>query len=103
MCDVIFGDEPNAMFHLLFLQICIACLAYPICCTISNIFLVLTFIAYLMLPELHQSLFGRITMIFIVSLFLAYLTMSIRSFGGFELTIRKTECMVISFLIQVLF
>ena len=47
-------------------------IAYPICLMISNVFLVITFAVYAFLPELRQPLFGKITMIFILSLTFAY-------------------------------
>jgi hypothetical protein len=53
------------------------------------------------LPDLHQSLFGRIMMIFIVTLFAAYLSMSINAFGGQRLTELKASCQAIAFVIQV--
>jgi len=42
-------------------------------CSISNFFLILTFCVYCVLPELRAPTFGKITMIFIVALFTAYL------------------------------
>lgn len=59
--------------------------AYPICCTISNFFLFLTFCVYLLLPELRRPLFGKIIMAFIFSLFLAYLALSVISLGDLAL------------------
>ena len=38
---------------------------YPICCTISNFFLLLTFLCYVFMPDLRGPLFGKIIMIFI--------------------------------------
>eukprot|EP00093_Oithona_nana_P003234 03234.XXX_22532_21234_1 [CDS] Oithona nana genome sequencing. len=37
---------------------------YPICCTISNFFLLLTFLCYVFMPDLRGPLFGKIIMIF---------------------------------------
>jgi hypothetical protein len=47
-------------------------MAYPICCSISNVFLLLTLVVYLLLPELREPLFGKIIMAFTTSLFFAY-------------------------------
>ena len=47
-------------------------IAYPICLMISNVFLLITFAVYAFLPELRQPLFGKITMIFLLSLTMAY-------------------------------
>jgi hypothetical protein len=58
---------------------------YPICCTISNFFLVLTFVVYILLPDLHGPLFGKVVLAFIVSLFAAYFTISITTFIGLRL------------------
>jgi hypothetical protein len=66
----------------LLFQVCISCILYPICTTISNIFLVLTLTAYILLPSLHGPLFGKVVMAFVVALFAAYLTMTINAFGG---------------------
>ena len=49
-CDVLF-DWPvidQQALNILYT------LTYPICCTISNVFLLLTFLAYLILPELRD-------------------------------------------------
>ena len=58
---------------------------YPICCTISNFFLLLTFVSYVLSPNLRSPLFGKIIMIFVFCLFLAYASISIVSFGHVEL------------------
>jgi hypothetical protein len=86
--------------------VCIACILYPICCTISNVFLVLTFVVYLILPDLHGPLFGKVVLAFIVALFAAYLTMTINAFGGIDLLISESDnvnegCRFLGFLIQV--
>ena len=47
--------------------------AFPICCSVSNLFLVLTFVTYCLIPDLRKPTFGKITMIFVVALFSAYL------------------------------
>jgi hypothetical protein len=60
-------DDFSAMKHFIYTR------AFPICCSISNLFLLLTFLVYALLPELRRPTFGKITMIFIVALFLAYL------------------------------
>ena len=62
---------------------------YPICCTVSNVFLVLTFMVYILLPELRAPLFGKITMIFVFCLFLAYFSISVVSFGHWNLVNEK--------------
>ena len=58
---------------------------YPICCTVSNVFLVMTFMVYALLPDLRAPLFGKITMIFVFCLFMAYFSISIVSFGHWKL------------------
>jgi hypothetical protein len=60
-------DDFSSMKHFIYTR------AFPICCSISNFFLLLTFSVYALLPELRRPTFGKITMIFIVALFLAYL------------------------------
>ncbi len=60
-------DDFSSMKHFIYTR------AFPICCSISNFFLLLTFSVYALLPELRGPTFGKITMIFIVALFLAYL------------------------------
>ena len=84
------------------MQYHIGAVAYPVCCTISNVFLILTFAVYLILPELYSPLFGKVVLAFIVSLFAAYLTLTIAYFGGIKL-IRgnETGCKFLGFLIQV--
>ena len=47
-------------------------IAYPICLMISNVFLLITLAVYAFLPELRQPMFGKITMIFLLSLTIAY-------------------------------
>lgn len=80
---------------------------YPIFCTISNIFLFLTFTVYLLLPDLHGPLFGKVVLAFIVALFMAYLTMSINAFKGLafifsgEVGKINPACQFLGFLIQV--
>ena len=54
--------------------------AYPVCLMVSNVFLLLTFVIYGCLPELRQPLFGKITMIFLLSLTFAYLMAAIVKF-----------------------
>ena len=54
--------------------------AYPICLMVSNVFLLITFFIYTCLPELRQPLFGKITMIFLLSLTFAYLMAAIVKF-----------------------
>jgi hypothetical protein len=58
-------------------------------------------IAYVALPELHQPVFGKITMAFVVTLFAAYLFMTINAFAGLALIKLHVECQIVSFLIQV--
>ena len=65
--------------------------AYPICCTISNFFLLLTLLAYAIVPDLRGSVVGKITMIFIFALFCSYLSISIVSFGHSPLVNRRPE------------
>ena len=80
---------------------------YPICCTISNFFLLLTFISYVLSPKLRSPLFGKIIMIFIFCLFLAYASISIVSFGHVELVNQRPPdlnyspmCRVLGFVLQ---
>ena len=47
-------------------------MAYPICCGISNVFLLLTLTVYVALPGLREPLFGKIIMAFVTALFFAY-------------------------------
>ena len=54
--------------------------AYPVCLMVSNVFLLMTFVIYACLPELRQPLFGKITMIFLLSLTFAYLMAAIVKF-----------------------
>ena len=51
--------------------------AFPICCSVSNFFLLLTFVTYCALPELRRPVFGKITLVFIVALFSAYLVSTV--------------------------
>ena len=80
---------------------------YPICCTISNFFLLLTFISYVLMPHLRSPLFGKITMIFVFCLFLAYTSISIVSFGHSTLVNDRPShldfspmCRVLGFILQ---
>lgn len=66
-------------------QMVIVTKAYPICCMISNFFLLLTFVVYLLLPDLRAPLFGKIIMAFICSLFFSYLFISMIAFGHLTL------------------
>ena len=80
---------------------------YPICCTISNFFLLLTFLCYVFMPDLRGPLFGKIIMIFIFCLFLAYASISVVSFGHSRLVNdRPSEldyspiCRILGFVVQ---
>jgi hypothetical protein len=81
--------------------------AYPVCCTVSNVFLLMTFLAYVISPDLRAPLFGKITMIFTFCLFLAYLSISVVSFGHSHLVNQRPEnldyspvCRVLGFVVQ---
>ena len=81
--------------------------AYPICCSISNFFLLLTFLSYVVMPDLRSPLFGKIIMIFIFCLFLAYTSISIVSFGHSSLVNDRPPhlnyspmCRVMGFIVQ---
>ncbi len=91
-------------------QIFLVTRAYPICCTVSNVFLFLTFCVYLLLPELHRPLFGKVLMAFILTLFFAYLFVSAIAFGHLQLIINKDRgqefsptCRVLGFLVLFFF
>lgn len=80
---------------------------YPICCSISNFFLLLTFVAYWLVPSLRSPLFGKMMMIFIFCLFLAYTSISIVSFGHSQLVNDRPPdldyspiCRVLGFVLQ---
>ncbi len=80
--------------------------AYPICCLVSNVFLLLTFLVYMILPELRRPLFGRLIVAFVVSLFVAYLFISMIALGHQELMMAKgagdeysAACRALSFLV----
>ena len=49
---------------------------YPAALLVSSLFLFLTLIAYLMDPELHRPLFGKITLGFVCNNLVAYLCLS---------------------------
>ena len=80
---------------------------YPICCTISNFFLLLTFLCYVFMPDLRGPLFGKIIMIFIFCLFLAYASISVVSFGHSQLVNDRPPeldyspiCRILGFVVQ---
>ena len=80
--------------------------AYPMCCLISNFFLLLTLLVYVLLPELRAPLFGKITMAFITALFFAYLFISTISLGHLSLINNRAPgkkysmtCKVLGFLV----
>ncbi|XP_059095848.1 G-protein coupled receptor Mth2-like [Tigriopus californicus] len=84
--------------------------AYPICCSVSNLFLLLTFIIYCILPDLRKPLFGKIIMAFILSLFFAYLCISAIAFGHLQFVINpdynkdyNLACKVMGFLVLFFF
>lgn len=76
---------------------------YPISITVSNVFLLITFVVFAILPDLIKSLLGQILHIFILALFSANLSLTVTSFGGFGLTENKTGCNILAFLVQVTF
>ena len=57
-------------------------LAYPICLLVSDLFLLVTFFIYAYLPDLRRPLFGKITMVFLVSLAFAYLIIAVEKLVG---------------------
>ena len=70
-------------------------------------FPVLTFVVYMLLPELRAPLFGKITMIFVFCLFLAYFSISIVSFGHWKLVNERPVgmdyspvCRILGFMVQ---
>jgi hypothetical protein len=72
-------------------QVFIVTTAYPICCNVSNLFLLLTFLTYALLPELRRPLFGRLLMAFVAALFFAYLFISLIAIGHLRLIVAKDE------------
>ncbi len=63
--------------------------AYPICCLVSNFFLLLTFLVYATLPELRRPLFGKLIMAFVASLFASYFFISLIALGHVDLIMAK--------------
>ena len=55
-------------------------IVYPSCLMISNVFLLITFGIYACCQELRRPLFGKLTMIFLISLTFAYLMVAIIKF-----------------------
>ena len=49
---------------------------YPAALLVSSLFLLLTLIAYILDPELHRPLFGKITLAFVCNNLVAYLCLS---------------------------
>ena len=73
----------------------------------SLFFPVLTFVVYMLLPELRAPLFGKITMIFVFCLFLAYFSISIVSFGHWKFVNDRPVgmdyspiCRILGFMVQ---
>ena len=57
-------------------------LAYPICLLVSDLFLLVTFFIYAYLPDLRRPVFGKITMVFLVSLASAYFIIAAEKLVG---------------------
>lgn len=107
-----FGENDTLMAELCVshedsVQVALFTKTYPICCTASNVFLILTFVVYMLLPELRAPLFGKITMIFVFCLFLAYFSISIVSFGHWKFVNDRPVgmdyspiCRILGFMVQ---
>lgn len=77
---------------------------YAACSIISATFLVVTFIVYLILPDLKRPFFGKIMMAFILALLMAYVCLAVAALGGkkfldgFKL---NPGCQYLGFMVQV--
>lgn len=79
------------------------CYAYPIVISISNIFVVIAFIAFSVLSELHETLFSKSTVLFTIAHFAAYNCVAIDGFMGKILIQSEAGCKVLAFLTHFFF
>jgi hypothetical protein len=82
-------------------QTCISCILYPVCSIISIVFLLITILVYVTLPDLRKNLVGKVVMIFVTALFSAHLSLAIVSLGGFQLIQDLSGCQFLAFFVQV--
>ncbi len=87
-------------------------MAYPMCCGVSNVFLLLTLAAYASLPSLREPLFGKIIMAFVTALFFAYTWTIVTALSHLRLVSNRDEageeamegvCKALGFLVQFSF
>jgi len=79
---------------------------YPTALLISSVFLMLTFITYILDPDLHKPLFGKITIGFVTNLLVAFLSMSymyISKHFSHSLVPQSGPCITVGYIILYTF
>ena len=74
---------------------------YAVCSIISAVLLVLTFILYIILPDLNKPFFGKLMMAFILALLVAYVSFAVAALGGTDFLDIKPGCIFLGFWVQV--
>ena len=77
--------------------------AYPVCCSVSNLFLLATIAVYLYLPELRSPAFGKIILAFLTALTGAYLSISVMSAVSVRHMMGRGGCQALGFAVQFAF
>ena len=78
---------------------------YPIALTISSIFLLATILVYIIDPDLHKPLFGKITLSFVINNLIAYICLIGQYLGEYfeSLATNSFTCILTGYLILYTF